>query len=197
MTAYAALLRAVNVGGTGLIRMADLKALCEKAGFGNVVTLLQSGNVVFTARGSDTAVAKKLADAIEKSHGFRPMIAVRTADEIEAAMQANPFRAEETSDPGHLLIAFMADDPKEGAATRLGVVKVNRERLKLSGRELYIHYADGAGTSKVTNAVLERALGVQSTARNWNTVGKLLALARKVEATKPLPPRKRGPRVAT
>jgi len=181
MTAYAALLRAVNVGGTGLIRMADLKALCEKAGFGNVVTLLQSGNVVFTAKGTDRAVAKKLADAIEKSHGFRPMIAVRTADEIEAAMKANPFRAEATSDPSHLHIIFMTDVPTEGAGVRLTAVKVNRERLHLVGRELYIHYADGAGTSKVTNAVLERALGVQATARNWNTVGKLLALARKVE----------------
>ncbi|HVZ13403.1 MAG TPA: DUF1697 domain-containing protein [Bauldia sp.] len=181
MTAYAALLRAVNVGGTGLIRMADLKALCEGVGFGDVVTLLQSGNVVFTAKGSDRAVAKKLAGAIEESHGFRPMVAVRTADEIEAAMRANPFRAEETSDPSHLLIAFMADDPAEGVAARLAAVKVNRERLHLAGRQLYVHYADGAGTSKVTNVVLERALGVQSTARNWNTVGKLLALTRKIE----------------
>jgi uncharacterized protein (DUF1697 family) len=182
MTAYAALLRAVNVGGTGIIRMADLKALCEAAGFRDVVTLLQSGNVVFSAKGSDKAVAKKLADAIEKSHGFRPMVAIRTADEIEAAMKANPFRAEETSDPSHLLIAFAADVPGEGAASRLAAVKVNRERIHFGGRELYVHYADGAGTSKVTNAVLERALGVPATARNWNTVGKLLALARKIEA---------------
>jgi uncharacterized protein (DUF1697 family) len=182
VTAYAALLRAINVGGTGIIRMADLKALCEKAGFRDVVTLLQSGNVVFTAKGSDKAVAKKLADAVEKNHGFRPLVAVRTADEIEAAMKANPFRAEETSDPSHLHIVFTADTPEEEAAARITAMKVNRERLHLEGRELYVHYADGAGTSKVTNVVLERALGVQGTARNWNTVGKLLALARKVEA---------------
>ncbi|MEJ0012006.1 MAG: DUF1697 domain-containing protein [Bauldia sp.] len=178
MNGYVALLRAVNVGGTGIIRMADLKSICEKAGFRDVTTLLQSGNVAFRATGADKAVAKKLADAIEKSHKFRPAIVVRTADEIAATMQHNPFKPEEKSDPSHLIVAFAADDPTEGAAERLAAVKVNKERLHLRGRDLYIHYATGQGTSKVTNAALERALGVPATARNWNTVGKLLALAR-------------------
>ncbi len=181
MTGYVALLRAVNVGGTGIIRMADLKGICETAGFRDVTTLLQSGNVAFRATGSDKAVAKKLADAIEKSHRFRPAIMVRTADEIADIMQGNPFKAEETSDPSHLIVAFSADPPTAGAAGRIAAVKVQKERLLLSGRELYIHYATGQGTSKVTNAVLERALGVPATARNWNTVGKLLALARALD----------------
>jgi uncharacterized protein (DUF1697 family) len=176
MTAFVALLRAVNVGGNNLIRMADLKALCEDLGFGNVVTLLQSGNVVFTARGSDKAVAAKLAGAIEKSHGFRPLIVVRTAAEIADSMKRNPFKAEETNDPGHLVIAFMADQPTSGAKERVAAIKVASERLHLSGRELHAHYASGQGTSKVTNVVLEKALGVAATARNWNTVTKLFAM---------------------
>jgi uncharacterized protein (DUF1697 family) len=181
VTAYVALLRAVNVGGTGVIKMAALKSLCEEAGFARVKTLLQSGNVVFVARGSDKAVAKKLADAIAASHGFRPEVVVRTVAEVADAMRRNPFRGEEKSDPSHLLIAFMADAPASGAAERIAAVKVARERLQLSSRELYIHYADGIGRSKVTNAVLERALGVPATARNWNTVGKLLDLAKEVD----------------
>ncbi len=181
MTGFVALLRAVNVGGTGIIRMADLKVLCEAAGFRDVTTLLQSGNVVFRATGSDNAVAKKLADAIEKGHGFRPAIMVRTADEIAAVMKANPFKAEEKSDPSHLIVAFAADAPTAGAAERIAAVKVNKERLHLGPRELYVHYATGQGTSKVTNAVLERAMGTPVTARNWNTVGKLLALARALD----------------
>jgi uncharacterized protein (DUF1697 family) len=181
MSGFVALLRAINVGGTGIIRMADLKAICEKSGFTDVTTLLQSGNVVFRAKGSDKTVAKKLADAIERSHGFRPAVMVRTAAEIAAVMAGNPFRPEEKSDPSHLIVVFAADAPTAGAAERVAAIKVNRERLALSGRELYIHYATGQGTSKVTNAVIERALGVPATARNWNTVGKLLALARALD----------------
>jgi uncharacterized protein (DUF1697 family) len=176
VTAFVALLRAVNVGGNNLIKMADLKAICEHLGFTNVKTLLQSGNVVFTAKGSDKSVAKKLADAIERSHGFRPAIIVRTADEIAGAMKRNPFKAEEKSDPAHLVVVFMAEAPTNGAKERIAAVKVATERLHISGRELHAYYASGQGTSKVTNAVLERALGVPATARNWNTVTKLKAI---------------------
>ena len=178
VTALVALLRAVNVGGTGIIRMTDLKATCESLGFRDVTTVLQSGNVVFRASGSDRTVAKKLADAIEANHSFRPAIMVRTAEEIAAAMAANPFKAEERSDPSHLIVAFTAEPPAAGATERIAAVKVAKERLWLGARELYVHYAGGQGTSKITNATLERALGTPVTARNWNTVGKLAALAR-------------------
>lgn len=77
-----------------------------------MTTLLQSGNVVFTARGTDKAVAKKLADAIEASHGFRPAIMVRTAAEVTDAMKRNPFVAAARDDPGHMFVAFMAPPPR-------------------------------------------------------------------------------------
>ena len=174
MTVFAALLRAINVAGTGIIKMADLKALCEETGFGDVRTLLQSGNVVFTATGTDKVVARKLADAIEKSHGFRPAIAVRTAAEIADTIERNPFKAETKADPRFVVVGFLAGPPTAGAAGRVAAVTgAAGERLKLSGRELYIHYPEGQGRSKVTNAVLERTLGVPVTVRNWNTVTKL------------------------
>ena len=178
MTAFVALLRAVNVAGTGIIRMADLKGICEDIGFRNVKTLLQSGNVVFEAKGTDKTVAKKLADAIEASHGFRPAVVVRTADEIADAMKRNPYKPEEKTNPAFLVVVFLAGPPTSGAAGRVAAIKVDGERLHLSGRELHAWYANGQGKSKVTNAVLERALGVPATARNWNTVTKLLDLAR-------------------
>ena len=176
MTAFVALLRAVNVGGTGIIKMAALKALCDDLGFGNVRTLLQSGNVVFTTKGTDKAVARKLADAIEKSHGFRPAVMVRTAADMAGIVDRNPFPKEAKSDPRYVVVAFAAGTPATGAKERLAAVKVVRERLHLSGRELFIHYPDGQGRSIVTNLVLEKALGVAATARNWNTVTKLQAM---------------------
>jgi uncharacterized protein (DUF1697 family) len=157
--------------------MADLKVLCEDIGFGDVRTLLQSGNVVFTGKGGDKAVANKLADAIEKSHGFRPAVAVRTAAEIADAIKHNPFKAETKKDPRFVVVGFLADSPTAGAAGRIAAVKgQSGERLSLSGRELYAHYPEGQGRSKVTNAVVERALGVPVTVRNWNTVTKLKAM---------------------
>lgn len=182
MTVYVALLRAVNVGGTGIIKMAHLTALCERAGFTKVKTLLQSGNVVFRATGSDKTVARKLADAIERSHGFRPAVIVRTAAEIAYVIDHNPFRAAARDEPNRLLVSFLAGPPADDAVERLATIKVQKEKLRLVGDVLYVHYADGGmGTSKVTNAVLERALGTPATARNWNTVGKLLALAGSLE----------------
>jgi uncharacterized protein (DUF1697 family) len=183
VTVYAALLRAINVGGTGILRMADLKALCEDLGFGGVTTLLQSGNVVFSARGAEASVAKKLAGAIEKSHGFRPAVMVRTAAELASVIERNPFPRAAKAEPNRLLVSFLVGPPAKDAAERLVAIKVDKEELRLVGGTLYVHYAgSGMGTSKVTNAILERALGVPATARNWNTVGKLLALARKLEA---------------
>ena len=177
MTVFAALLRAVNVGGTGNLKMADLKALCEEIGFDDVQTLLQSGNVAFTATGTDKAVAKTLAAAIQNRHGFRSAIAVRTAAEIADAIKRNPFKTETKADPRFVVVGFPAAPPTAGAAGRIAAVKgAAGERLKLSGRELYVHYPEGQGRSKVTNAVLERALGVPVTVRNWNTVTKLSAM---------------------
>jgi uncharacterized protein (DUF1697 family) len=179
LTRFVALLRAVNVGGTGKIRMADLLALCGDLGFADAATLLQSGNVVFVAPGAAAAVANKLAAAIEGAHGFRPEVIVRTAKEIEAAMALNPFPREAAADPSHLLVGFTAVKPGAEAASRLAAIKVARERLALAGRELYAWYPDGIGRSKVTNAVLERALGVPVTARNWTTVAKIAEMLKR------------------
>jgi uncharacterized protein (DUF1697 family) len=177
MTVFAALLRAVNVAGSGILKMADLKAVCEKIGFTDVQTLLQSGNVVFTAAGTDKAVAKNLAEAIDKAHGFRPAVAVRTAAEIADAMKRNPFTAEAKADPRFVVVGFFAGPPAAGAAARIATVRgESGERLSLSRHELFVHYPEGQGRSKVTNAVLERALGVPVTVRNWNTVTKLNAM---------------------
>jgi uncharacterized protein (DUF1697 family) len=173
VTKLVALLRAVNVGGTGKIRMAELAALCGDLGFTGVSTILQSGNVVFAAKGSPSSVAAKLTDAIESAHSFRPVVIVRTAQEIDAALAQNPFGKEADADPSHLVIGFTASTPDAAAAARLAAVKTATERLALAGRELYAWYPDGIGRSKVTNAVLERALGVPITARNWTTVGKI------------------------
>jgi uncharacterized protein (DUF1697 family) len=177
MPVFAALLRAVNVGGRNLIRMPLLTELCEGLGHTGVRTLLQSGNVVFRSRSAASApMAKRLQDAIEKRCGFRPAIFLRSLAEISEAIAANPFPDAARDDPGHLLILFLDGTPPAGADAALSGFKGGPERVKLEGRNLYLHYPAGSGTSKLTNAVIEKAIGTPGTARNWNTLNKLAEL---------------------
>ncbi len=177
MPVFAALLRAVNVGGNNLIRMPLLTELCEKLGHTGVRTLLQSGNVVFRSKSAARAqLAKRLQDAIEKRCGFRPEIFLRSPGDLREALDANPFPDAARDDPAHLLILFIDRAPPVGVDATLSGFKGGPERVRLAGRNLYLHYPAGAGTSKLTNAVVEKAVGTPGTARNWNTLNKLAAL---------------------
>lgn len=182
MTAYVALLRAVNVGGRAIVPMAALKEMCETLGFRNVATLLQSGNVVFNApKLGAAAVEKKVAAAIEESFGVRTAVMARTAGDLAAVIRHNPFARETAAEPGKVVVLFLTATPDRGAAERLAALKVGPERTVLAGRELFVHYAAGIGRSRLTNVVIEKALGgVPATGRNWNTVLKLLSLVQAV-----------------
>ncbi|MEQ8699923.1 MAG: DUF1697 domain-containing protein [Bauldia litoralis] len=176
MTTFVALLRATNVGGNNLVKMAALKALCQKAGFGDVRTLLQSGNVVFTASGKPAAIADGLKASIANAFGFSIAVFVRTAGELETTVGANPFAREAADAPGQVVAMFVDRDPAAEALERLAADHAGPERIAAGDRVLYIHYPDGLGRSKLTNALVEKRLGVTGTARNWNTMTRLLAM---------------------
>lgn len=166
-TPYAALLRAVNVGGTGKLPMAVLTALCEAAGFAQVRTYIASGNVVFTSPRGEAGVRAAL-EARLAAHAGRPIgVLVRTADELAGVVAANPF----ADAPPSRTVAIFLDAPPPpdalaGARHRAG------ERLALGRRELYVDYADGMADSRL---VIPAARA--GTARNMNTVARLAALA--------------------
>ena len=168
MPVFVSLIRGINVGGNKMIRMEDLRAIHESLGFKNVRTFLQSGNVVFKAAKADP---KKIEAAIEKKLKMDVSVIVRTADELRDAIARSPFSLEGRT-PGWLLIMFLSAEPK-GTLPPVAAP----EEAHLSGRELYLYYGNGAGRSKLSGALLERKLGVVGTARNWNTVTKLLELA--------------------
>lgn len=175
------LLRAVNVGGTGKITMAELRALLEKMGFTSVRTVLQSGNVVLdagTVRGH--TLEQRAEAALEKRFELRTNVIVRSAAEWSALVAGNPFTDAARSDPGHLL-AMVAKRPVSNEGVQALEAAVRRvggsERVAASHGNVYLHFPDGAGRSKVTTAVIERALGTPVTGRNWNTVLKLATIA--------------------
>ena len=178
MTAAIALLRAVNVAGSGKVSMAELAKLLTKLGYGNVKTLLQSGNVVFTSNAkADAKMEAALEAAVAKALGVNPAFVVRTAAEWEAIIASNPFPDAAKDDPSHLVVMAFKSAPKPADVNALQAAVVGREIVHASGKNVYISYPDGIGTSKLTNAVIERKLRVAGTARNWNTVLKLAAAA--------------------
>jgi len=168
MPALVALLRAVNVGGTGMLPMADLAALCTKLGFADVRTYIQSGNVVFRTSFTAEKAAAALARALA-AHMGRPVdVIVRDADALRRTLQRNPFpRAE----PARVVVLFCAEPVPKGLVD--GITGPDGEVVIPGERDVYIHYPNGQGRSKLK---LPKQLGV-CTARNVNTVAKLAAMA--------------------
>ena len=177
MSLYVALLRAVNVGGTAAVKMADLKAMAGDMGFDAVQTVLQSGNLVFrAASGKDRGLESRIEAELERRFKLKTTVIVRSAGAWAKLVDGNPFGAEAKADPSHLLVMPLNAEPAAGAEAALQAKIKGREEARVVGDVAYIVYPDGIGRSKLTIAVIERALGVVGTARNWNTVMKLAAL---------------------
>jgi uncharacterized protein (DUF1697 family) len=178
VTAVVALLRAVNVGGTGKVAMADLAKLLVRLRFTGVKTLLQSGNAVFASpEAADAALEAKLEAAVAKSLGVTTEFFVRSAREWNAIIANNPYPDAAKNDPSHLVVMTFKSAPKAADVAALQAAIAGRETVTAIGKNAYFVYPDGIGTSKLTNAVIERKLGRNGTARNWNTVLKLAAAA--------------------
>ena len=181
MSVYICLLRGVNVTGANLIKMDDLRALCTKLKFEKAQTFIQSGNIVFrTSEKNESTVSTRIGDAIEKKYGFRPAVMLRTAEQMRAVVAANPFRKHKDINPSKLLVSFFLEPPSEESQRKL-VDADKIEELHFVGRELYIYFPDGLGRSEF-RPILDRVLKKTVTARNWNTVTKLLAMAEALEA---------------
>jgi uncharacterized protein (DUF1697 family) len=167
MQAFIALLRAVNVGGTGKLPMTDLKTMCEAAGFKSVRTYIASGNVVFQSAKSESQVKAVLDVALAAYFGKPVGVLVRTVAEMVAVMVGNPF----AEMPGNRCVAIFLDEPPPADALH-AVSGQSREQLRLGLREIYVYYADGQGESK-----LKIPAAKNGTARNMNTVAKLAEMA--------------------
>jgi uncharacterized protein (DUF1697 family) len=171
---FIALIRGINVGGHKKIRMADLKTSCEAMGLRDVRTLLQSGNVVFRTDIKDRArLTKEIAGVL----GVEAKVILRSADELREVVAANPMPEEAQRAPSGFIVVFLSEKPTAAAMQSLRDAYSGPEKMQLHGAELYIEYGAGMGKSKLTNVLIERKLGVTGTARNWNTVTKLLEIA--------------------
>lgn len=176
MPRYAAFLRGINVGGNKKVAMADLKACFEQAGCDHVLTLLQSGNVVFDHSERDSLrLEQTLEETCRTALGLTTQICVRNRAEMEDVVRNNPFRAEAEQRPSHLLIVFLKSAPLVEDIAALSAAIHGPEKLAVHGANCYVDYPEGIGTSKVDRTPGWKKLVGSGTGRNWNTVAKVLA----------------------
>ena len=152
--------------------MADLRALMEELGHAEVASYVQSGNVVFTARGSASAVAKALEGAISSSFGLDVRVLLRTKPQLSAVVKGNPFDA----DPKTLHVMFLEAAPRAAAVKAIDPEPFAPDEFVVKGKEIYLHLPNGMGRTKINNSFFERKLNMAGTGRNWKTVTTLLAM---------------------
>lgn len=175
MATFVALLRAVNVGTTNRIRMADLTRAFVEAGYPDAVTHIQTGNVLFLSDDTAAAAKTRVEALIHDTMGVAIDAIIRTAGELDAVTRANPFATAEV-DTARLGVGFLDAQPPAQAVAAFCAAPIGDDEVCVEGREVYIRYAVGAGSTKLTAGVWKR-LGVPFTARNWNVTTTLARLA--------------------
>ncbi len=177
MRSHVALLRAVNVGGTGRLRMEDLRSALRSLRLEEVATVLQSGNAAFASpRASLTRMEQELEAALQRRLRFQTDAFVRTRERWDALVADNPFPHEARTDPARLVVTALKTSVPGDRWRLLDAAIRGPERVAGAGDMGYLVYPDGQGRSQLTPALIERCLGTRTTSRNWNSVLRLRAL---------------------
>jgi uncharacterized protein (DUF1697 family) len=182
MPVLISMLRGINVGGHNKVKMDALRALYEALKFEDPRTYVQSGNVIFRSKEKiSPTLAKKIQNAIGREFGCCPEVILRSTDELRKAIAASPFPANRGLEPGKILVTFLAAEPGPDAHATLLKLKSHPEEIHLKGRELYFYFPTGAGRSKLPWSTIAQMLKTEGTARNWNSVTKMLEIAEEME----------------
>jgi uncharacterized protein (DUF1697 family) len=170
-----ALIRGVNVGGRSKLSMADLRSALSDAGFRDVRTHIQSGNLLIAPSSDTKQLSNMLEQTIKDRFRLEVRVITRTRKELEDIIERNPYW-EPGIKPASLHAVFLESAAPAKKVADLDPDRSAPDRFAVSGKEIYLHYPNGSGRSKLSLDYFERKLGVSGTARNWNTVTKLLEL---------------------
>jgi uncharacterized protein (DUF1697 family) len=171
-----ALLRGINLGPNRRVPMADLREHLRSAGFEDVRTYVQSGNIVLSSDLSPRQLEAQLARLLSERFGLDVPVVARTRDELAAVVDANPL-GHVADNPKRYQVSFLSKPLDEATVERLQAAAVQSEALVIDGREVYAWHPAGVARSKLWNVLAGQGLGVTATARNWTTVTTLLAMA--------------------
>jgi len=180
MQTYIAILRGINVSGHNKLPMADLKAMFVAMKFTDVVTYIQSGNVIFkaTKAANDAALASDIEAAILKKFELTVPIIIRSLQEMEHAIATNPIIKQDGIDVERLHITFLAEVPSETALEQIKKYDYPPDVFTILHKEVYLYCPNGYGNTKLSNTFFENKLKVKATTRNWKTVNKLAELGK-------------------
>lgn len=178
MTDYVVFLRGINIGANRRLKMAELREALADAGYEAVRTVGQSGNVALRSGGDAANVERGVAAALSEAFGLDVAVMVRSADELAAVVAADPF-GDDADDPARYQVSFLSAEPASAAVEELERACAASERVAVRGRHVYAWHADGIRDSKLAKQIDSRHLGVETTARNWRTVTKMLDLLRR------------------
>lgn len=175
---YIVILRGINVSGQKKIIMKDLKQLVEKTGCSDVVTYIQSGNVICDYDGDDVTLKADIEQGISNQYGFDVPVQVRTPADYALIIDQCPFgEVDLVADGTKVLLTFLADVPNDEDSAHLMTFVKAPEQLVIKDQHVYLYCPNGYGRSKLSNVFLEKKLKVQATTRNWKTVNKLYELS--------------------
>jgi uncharacterized protein (DUF1697 family) len=176
MARHIVLLRGINIGSRNRIAMPELREALEAAGFDDVQTYVQSGNVILSGGKSAADVGPACERQIKKSFGLDIDVVTRTRSQLEKVVALNPL-ADVATDAKRYQVSFLSAKPSAEVMRKLEGAAAEQERFVMAGREIYAWHPDGIGRSRLWTLLAGRGLGVTATARNWTTVTKLLELA--------------------
>ena len=176
MARHVVLLRGINIGSRNRVSMPKLREVLEGAGFGDVKTYLQSGNVVLSTPKKADAVRRECERLIERELGLDIDVVVRSRAELAKVVERDPL-GKVAKNPKRYQVSFLAGRPPAGLKGKLEAAAVESERFVIHGREVYAWHPDGVARSKLWALLAGKQLGVTATSRNWTTVTKLLELA--------------------
>lgn len=181
-TVLIAFLRGVNMTGHNSVKMADLASLFKKLGFEGVRTFIQSGNVLFTdpSRRSIDEISTLIEEAIYKKWKYNVPALVRTAGDLIALNDKNPFLAEPDFNDARMAVIFLTGEPDTGQLKKVEAVNYPPDKFKIEGSEIYIFCPNGFGKTKLYTNFFENKMKVTGTARNWKTICTLTAMAEEI-----------------
>jgi uncharacterized protein (DUF1697 family) len=176
MAVHVAMLRGINLGSRRRVPMAELRTLLTEAGYEDVRTYVQSGNIVLRSRAKPAEVERALQTLIAERFGLEVPVIVRSRAQLAAVVKANPL-GDVAENPKRYQVSFLNGKPASDVIARLEERAAGDERVIVRGREIYAWHPDGVARSKLWNELAGTGLGVTATARNWTTVTTLLDMA--------------------
>jgi len=184
MMTYISILRGINLAGHNPIKMDELKKLFADLGFTHIQTYIQSGNLIYQQRKTDTKkLSELIKNKIKRQFGFDVPVVTLTIDELKKIAVLNPFSKDKTKDSSFFHVTFLADKPEPENLNKIRDYSYQNDEFRLIDKAIYLYCPNGYGITKLSNSFFENKLKLTATTRNWKTTNELISIADKISSS--------------